>query len=181
MTAAANPRNDSSATHIGALRRHFADLRDSNHGDATGRRAKEEVFKTTVPLLAPYARQALSEINEGLLLGLGAVNDSGVVRTEDGSLANTWTLSWADQKSANVPPITIIAFYGAGFHHPHLRGGTVREWPLNVFTEDQAEAELPVLRAIAAAELHNLVFYADYRIVPATTAHAPMRGTGFIR
>ena len=30
-------------------------------------------------------------------------------------------------------------------------------------------AELPTLRAIAAADLHNLVFQLDYRIVPAIT------------
>jgi hypothetical protein len=33
-------------------------------------------------------------------------------------------------------------------------------------------AELPTLRVIAAAELHNLVFERDYRIVPATTSSA---------
>lgn len=30
-----------------------------------------------------------------------------------------------------------------------------------------AAAELPALRAIASADLHNLVFRSDYRIVPA--------------
>lgn len=181
MTRTDVPRIDPAATHIGALRRHFADLRDSNHGEATGRPGKEEVFEATVPLLCPFAVQALEEINEGLLLGEGTVTDSGIQRTDDGGLANSWTLAWPRQEAANIPPITIAAYFGAGFHHPHLRGGTVREWPLNVFTEEHARAELGVLRAIAEAELHNLVFYADYRIVPATTAHEPLRGTGFIR
>jgi hypothetical protein len=54
-------------------------------------------------------------------------------------------------------------------HHPHLRGATVGVWPLNVFSADDAAAELPTLRAIAAADLHNLVFQSDYRIVPAVT------------
>jgi hypothetical protein len=47
-------------------------------------------------------------------------------------------------------------------------GGTVGTWPLNIFTREQAADELPTLRAIAAADLHNLVFQRDYRIVPAT-------------
>ncbi len=170
------PRVDSAATHVGSLRRHFADLRDNSHGEAAGRPAKEAVFTTAVPLLRPYAVQALEEINQGLLLGEGTLNDSGLQRMDDGGLSAVWSLAWPAQASAKIPPIALIADYGANFHHPHLRGGTLGEWPLNVFTEDQARAELSVLRAIAEAELHNLVFLADYRIVPATMAHTPLRG-----
>jgi hypothetical protein len=36
-----------------------------------------------------------------------------------------------------------------------------------VFDEEQAAAELPTLRAIASADIHNLVFQRDYRIIPA--------------
>jgi hypothetical protein len=43
----------------------------------------------------------------------------------------------------------------------------VGDWPLNVFSDADAATELPTLRAIAAADLHNLVFQRDYRIVPA--------------
>jgi hypothetical protein len=46
----------------------------------------------------------------------------------------------------------------------------IGEWPLNVFAADEAEAQTPTLRAIVAADLHNLVFQADFRIIPATTA-----------
>jgi hypothetical protein len=62
------------------------------------------------------------------------------------------------------------AYFGAGFHHPHLRGTTVHDWPLNVFNEDDAAAQLSILRAIASSDLHNLVYRSDYRIVPAVTA-----------
>jgi hypothetical protein len=48
-----------------------------------------------------------------------------------------------------------------------LRGATVGYWPLNVFSDADAAAELPTLRAIAGADLHNLVFQSDYRIIPA--------------
>jgi len=52
---------------------------------------------------------------------------------------------------------------------PHLQSGTVGDWPLNVFDDEQAAAELPTLRAMAAADIHNLVFQlgGDYRIIPA--------------
>jgi len=47
---------------------------------------------------------------------------------------------------------------------------TVHDWPLNVFSEEDAAAQLPILRAIASSDLHNLVFLSDYRIVPVVTA-----------
>jgi hypothetical protein len=137
--------------HSEALLRHFADLRDRSHGEtAVTRSEKEQLFAATVELLDPVAREALDELNADLLLGTGTVTATGLGSTPDGGLAAIW------------------AHYGRGFHHPHLSGGTVGEWPLNVFTAEQASAELPTLRAIAAADLHNLVFEADYRIVPAT-------------
>jgi hypothetical protein len=37
-----------------------------------------------------------------------------------------------------------------------------------VFSQVDADAQLPVLRAIAAADLHNLVYLRDYRLIPAT-------------
>jgi hypothetical protein len=37
----------------------------------------------------------------------------------------------------------------------------------HLFDEEQAAAELPTLRAIASADIHNLVFQRDYRIIPA--------------
>ncbi|MGA8619496.1 MAG: hypothetical protein WB660_13395 [Candidatus Sulfotelmatobacter sp.] len=62
------------------------------------------------------------------------------------------------------------AYFGGGFHHPHLRGTTVGDWPLNVFNDEDAAAQLSILRAIASRDLHNLVYRADYRIVPAVSA-----------
>jgi hypothetical protein len=153
--------------YIAELRRHFADLRDGNHGDATSRRDKEQLFTEAVSLLDPYARQALNEINAHLLLGTGEVTATGLRSLAGGGVHSVWTLSWPEQRATGINPIVIDAFYGSGFHHPHLRGGTVGDWPLNVFTQEQAAEELPTLRAIAAADLHNLVFQSDYRIVPA--------------
>src|SRR5882724_6771479 len=152
-----------------ALLRHFADLRDGAHGGATSRGDKERLFAAAVPLLDPHARQALEEINTHLLLGTGEVTATGVRRSADGGVDAVWALSWPEQQTAGVNPVVIRAHYGAGFHHPHLQGGTVGDWPLNVFDEEQAAAELPTLRAMASADLHNVVFQlgGDWRIVPA--------------
>jgi hypothetical protein len=153
-----------------ALLRHFADLRDGTHGDARSRPDKERSYAAAVPLLDPYARQALEEINTDLLLGTGEVSATGVRRSADGGIDAVWALSWPEQRTAGIEPIIIRAYFGAGFAHPHLQSGTVGDWPLNVFDEEQAAAELPTLRAMAAADIHNLVFQVggDVRIIPAT-------------
>lgn len=156
-------------SHHAALLRHFADLRDGVHRDARTRADKEKLFDGTVELLDPVARQVLSEMNTEMLLDSGTVTASGPTRSEDGGLAAEWVLSWPEQVAAGIGPVVVRAHYGRSFHHPHLSGATVGQWPLNVFDAEQAAAELPNLRAIVAADLHNRVFEADFRIVPATT------------
>lgn len=154
--------------HLLALLRHFIDLRDGRHGDnAVSRNDKEYLFSQAVDLLDRYARQALMELNESLLLGTGIITATGLIRSADGDLSATWSLSWQEQKGRRLQPVTLHAFFGHNFHHPHLRGATVADWPLNVFSEGDAAAELPTFRAIAGADLHNLVFQSDYRIIPA--------------
>jgi hypothetical protein len=145
-------------------------LRDGTHGGVRSRRDKQRLFEAGVPLLDPYARQALEEINAYLLLGTGEVTASGVRRSADGGTEAVWALTWPEQQAAGVRPIVIRAYFGAGFAHPHLQSGTVGDWPLNVFDLDQAAAELPTLRALAAADVHNLVFElgGDIRVIPAT-------------
>ncbi len=153
-----------------ALLRHFADLRDGTHGGVRSRRDKERLFEAAVPLLDQHARQALEELNTSLLLGSGEVTAAGVRRLADCGTDAVWALSWPEQQAAGIKPIVIRAYFGAGFAHPHLQSGTVGDWPLNVFDEEQAATELPTLRAMAAADIHNLVFQlgGDVRIIPAT-------------
>lgn len=163
-------RQAAETAHIEALKRHFGDLRDGTHGvggDTVSRAGKERHFKRAVELLHPYAVQVLEEFNTALFHNGGTVEAGGVQRTPDAGLGAAWTLTWPEQQQTGILPITLMAHFGLTFHHPHLRGATVREWPLNVSTEEQAAAELPVLRAIATADLHNMVFQRDYRIVPA--------------
>jgi hypothetical protein len=169
MHSAEDTMTSSPREHTGALLRHFADLRDGSHGGATSRREKERFFNAGVALLDPYARQALTEINSDLLLNTGEIIATGVRRSATGRLEALWELSWPQQRAAGIEPIVIRAYFGIGSPHPHLQGGTVGDWPLNVFNEDEAATELATLRTIAAAEIHNLVFQTggDYRIIPA--------------
>lgn len=156
--------------HIRGLLRHFTDLRDGVHGDgAVTRNEKEALFAAAVDFLDAHARQTLTEINDSLLLQTGAITSTGLSRSPIGDVTATWSLSWPEQTQRHIPPMSLQAFFGHEFHHPHLRGATVENWPLNVFSEADAAAELPTLRAIAAADLHNLVFLSDYRIIPAIT------------
>lgn len=158
--------------HLAALRRHFTDLRDHTPRPSAARAARQDKdlsFLRAVPLLDRYARLTLEELDTHLLLGTGLVTATGVRRTLERGLDALWELSWPAQRVAGVNPVRLHAFHGAGFHLPHLQGGTVGQWPLAVATDDDAAAQLPTLRAIAAADLHNLVFQSDYRIIPALT------------
>jgi hypothetical protein len=155
--------------YAAALLRHFADLRDGTHGGVSSRQDKERLYVAAVALLDPYATQALEEINARLLLGTGKVTATGVRAGADGGLDGVWALAWPEQRAARIKPIVIRAYFGVAFLHPHLQSGTVGDWPLNVFDDEQAAAELPTLRAMASADIHNLVFQlgGDYRIIPA--------------
>jgi hypothetical protein len=133
------------------------------------RRDKEGVFAREIDLLSPVARQALGEVNTHLLLDSGTVTETGLQRSADGGMTATWQLTWPEQQVVGVHPIILHAYFGASFHHPHLRGGTVGDWPLNVLGVQDAIDQLPLLRAIATGDLHNLVFQSDYRIIPAVT------------
>jgi hypothetical protein len=157
--------------YITSLIRHFEDLRDGTHGGSASRKDKEAHFERAVQLLAPIARQVLAEVNISLLLDSGRLTETGLRRTADGGLNASWALSWPEQRAAGVQPIVLQAYFGGSFHHPHLRGTTVQDWPLNVFSDEDAAAQLSILRAIASSDLHNLVYRADHRIVPAVTAN----------
>jgi hypothetical protein len=130
-------------------------------------RAPAHLLERAVDWLSPVARAVLDEVNTMALLSTGEVSDSGLRREDDGTLARSWTLSWPEQRERGIAPVTLRAWFGSGFHHPHLRGATVHDWPLNVYSESDAPDVMPVLRSVVAADLHNLVFEADWRIVPA--------------
>ncbi|HUE28730.1 MAG TPA: hypothetical protein VMP89_18290 [Solirubrobacteraceae bacterium] len=180
MHATGHTMTTSHSEHTEALLRHFADLRDGSHGGATSRKEKERLFGEAVALLDPFAHQALHEIDADLLLGTGEITATGVRRSATAGLDSVWALAWPEQRAARIKPIIIRAYFGIGSPHPHLQGGTVGDWPLNVFDDHQAAAELATLRTIAAAEIHNLVFQTggDYRIIPALLNRPSALGTG---
>src|SRR6202035_2436814 len=108
--------------YVTSLIRHFEDLRDATHGGSVSRKDKEAHFERAVQLLAPIARQVLTEIHASLLLETGQLTDTGLRPTVDGGLSASWALSWPEQRAAGVQPIVLQAHFGGGFHHPHLRG-----------------------------------------------------------
>src|SRR6476646_6502274 len=107
------------AESTGALLRHFADLRDGSHGGTTSRRDKERLFAAAVALLDAYARQALDEINAGLLRDTGEITSTGVRRSATAGLNAVWALSWPEQRAARIKPIMIRTYFGIGSPHPH--------------------------------------------------------------
>jgi hypothetical protein len=161
--------------YITSLIRHFEDLRDGTHGGSASRKDKDAHFEKAVQLLSPIARQVLTEVNSGLLLNTGHITETGLEPTADGGLSASWALSWPEQRAAGIQSIMLQAYFGGRYHHPHLRGTTVRDWPLNVFSGEDAAAQLSILRAIASSDLHNLVYRSDYRIVPVVARIRPRR------
>ncbi|MBF9334959.1 hypothetical protein G3N30_01510 [Microbacterium lacticum] len=160
-----------------ALTRHFIDLRDGNHFGHVTRSGKESAFAEAVDMLDSPARRVLVEFNEHLLAGTGKIEVTGLHRDQRGGLIASWLLTWPEQRAASLAPISLIATYGAGFHHPHLRGATIGEWPLNIAKPEHAAELVPVLRTIAGADIHNLVFQVggDWRIVPSVHPDAGER------
>src|ERR1700688_3717063 len=98
--------------YITSLIRHFTDLRDGTHGGSASRKDKEAHFENAVQLLAPVARQVLTEMNTSLLLGTGQLTEAGLQRAADGGLIASWVLSWPEQQGAGVEPIALQAYFG---------------------------------------------------------------------
>jgi hypothetical protein len=100
--------------YITSLIRHFADLRDGTHGGSASRKDKEAHFEKAVQLLAPIARQVLTEMNTSLLLDTGQLTETGLRPTPDGGLIASRAFELA-QQAAGVEPIALQAYFGAAF------------------------------------------------------------------
>jgi hypothetical protein len=72
--------------YITSLIRHFSDLRDGTHGGSKGRNDKEAPFEKAAQMLAPVARQVLTEMNTSLLLDTGQLTETGLRLIADGGL-----------------------------------------------------------------------------------------------
>ena len=69
-------------------------------------------------LLAPIARQVLTEMNTSLLLDTGQLTETGLLRTADGGLNASWALSWPEQRAAWVQAIVLQAYFGGRLPPP---------------------------------------------------------------
>lgn len=161
-------------THADLLR-HLNDLRTGSYEGARGRSAKEAVFSRAVDLIDPIIRDVLGDMNEELLLGSGEILASGVYADGQGGTVAVWELSWPEQRNAaprltsltKIEPVEVIAWFGPGSTHAHLAGSAGGNWPFNVLDENDAWRVRPTIQVIAEAALHERIFQADWRIVPA--------------
>jgi hypothetical protein len=155
------------------LYRHLDDLRTDSYEGARPRAERVELYRRAVALLNPVVRRVLEEADAAFLAGAGEISEHGP--SEDGGgWTASWELSWPEQQAATpvrgehdrVGPVQVIAWFAAGFTHPHLAGSSLGHWPLQVTDEADAERQEPIVRAIVEAELHQRVFEGSWKILP---------------
>jgi len=134
----------------------FRGLRDPAHAGHS-RPDKELLFADASPSSTTMHAKALEEINAEI-----AADTGGEHRQRAFSVARHRGLR-ADGRSMAGParsprrkPIVIRATSGRILHS--TPGGTVGDWPLNVFDEDKAAAELRHPAFDRRRRIHNLVF-----------------------
>jgi hypothetical protein len=156
------------------LFRHLEDLRTRTYEGAEPREAREAVFRRAVELIDPVVRRVLQEANVGFLRGRGEIDHEPVHDDGAGGTVASWSLSWPEQRDAEnvrggerVGPVQVVAWFMAGFNHPHLRGSQAGNWPLQVTSQGDAVRQEPIVRAIVEAELHERIFEGTWRVIPA--------------
>ena len=151
--------------------RHLRDLRLGSYEGAREWAQRVEVFRRAITLLDPVVRRILDETNTVFLGGGGTVHLHAGDDRDGGSFAH-WELSWPEQRdtaagTGRVEPIQVIAVFGRGNTHPHLRGAVAGMWPCQVIDEADAKRQEPILRAIIESELHQRIFQGTWRVIPA--------------
>lgn len=153
------------------LMRHLADLVARSYEGATLWPDRLAVFHRAVQLLDPVVRGVFAEADAMFLEGSGEVNRHSV-EADDGSVGEHWALSWPRQREATsrdggpVAPVQVIAWFRRSFNHAHLRGSTAGDWPLQVTSTDDAARQIPIVRAIVEAELHQRIYEGRYPVMP---------------
>jgi hypothetical protein len=165
------------------LFRHLDDLRTNSFEGAGPRAERVELFGRSVELLGPVVRRVLDDANATLLDGTGEIDHHGLTEQPDGGWTARWELSWPEQRSApnlrggdGVAPVQVVAWFAAGFTHPHLAGSRAGDWPLQVTSQADAERQETIVRAIVEAEVHQRIFEGGWRILPGYTR--PSRHAG---
>ncbi len=159
--------------------RHLADLVTGTYEGAESWPERLELFHRAVELIDPVVRRVLDETNVTFLDRTGDTV-TRTVEQDDGSMATHWELSWPRQREAvsrhggAVAPIQVIAWFRRTFTHPHLRGTSAGDWPLQVLSAADAARQELIVRAIVEAELHQRVFEGRWPVVPAAVRqHGP--------
>jgi hypothetical protein len=158
--------------------RHLEDLRTHTYEGAHDWPERVTVFRRAVGLLDPVVQAALSEASREYLNGSGTIAvHAGQDR--DGGVFAHWELSWPAQRDSpghdggRVEPVQVMALFGRGSTHPHLRGAVAGMWPCQVTSDADAQRQEPVVRAIVEAELHERIAQGGWRVIPAfAAAHA---------
>ncbi len=155
------------------VQRHLQDLVTRTFEGAAGWPERVGLFDRAADLLDPVVRAALGQADELFLDRTGTIERRRAT-PPDGGVAEHWELSWPRQRSAvgrdggPVPPVQVIALFRRGFSHPHLRGSTAGDWPMQVLDEADAARQAPVVAAIVEAELHQRIFEGRWGVVPRT-------------
>ncbi len=153
------------------LMRHLADLVTHSYEGVTSWPDRLTVFHRAVQLLDPVVRDVFAEADAMFLENTGEVTRHSVEQS-DGSVGERWELSWPRQRDAvsrdggPVPPVQVIAWFRRSFNHAHLRGSTAGDWPLQVTSTDDAARQIPIVRAIVEAELHQRIYEGRYPVMP---------------
>ena len=162
--------------------RHLADLVTSTYEGAASWSERRGLFHRAVELVDPVVRRVLEDTDAMFLDRTGDIV-ARTVEQDDGSVAAHWELSWPRQREATsrdggtVAPIQVIAWFHRSFNHPHLRGTTAGDWPLQVISTQDADRQEPIIRAIVEAELHQRIFEGRWPVVPAAVRlHGPRPG-----
>jgi hypothetical protein len=177
MTAAAG-QGEARVPRVVDLYRHLDDVRLRSYEGAGPREERNRVFSRAVELLDPVVSGILDEVRATFLDGEGEVRHVPAGDDGRGGLVARWELSWPEQRAAinrmeppetagPVPPVTVIAWFGATFTHGHLCGTTAGHWPLQVLDTTDAERQEPIVRAIVEAELHQRIFEAGWQVISA--------------
>jgi hypothetical protein len=147
------------------MTRHLDDLRTGSYEGAKTREEREAVFKAAAELVSATVTDALGEVNSWLLDGQGTVTFTDVVSDGADGVAAVWELRWPDQEDTSgrlrpgpVAPVEVTAIFPAGWTHGHLRGRRLGNWPLQVTSAADAASLRPIIDAIIAAELHEVVY-----------------------
>lgn len=153
------------------LMRHLDDLVARRYEGAVSWVDRVAVFRRAVELLDPVVRSVFAEADATFLENTGEITRDSV-EDSDGSVGERWELSWLRQREAlsrhggPVGPVQVIAWFRRSFNHAHLRGSTVGDWPLQVISTDDATRQLPIVRAIVEAELHQKIYEGRYPVMP---------------